>query len=158
MALSLVQSRRSDGVIRLRSDFARPVFSSEFATTYIIGSGLSKVQKILVWTFSEWQNPPLCPSDISPSAGERLVLLVCRSGMLEAELAQSTNHVQSNDSVAAFTIKFLTSEGGVGEPEERRRTGGGGFPVYWSPISFRLGRPSRAFGGLAILPVVITTV
>jgi len=56
--------------------------------------------------------------------------------MPQSELAQSTSYVQSYDSVVAMSFKLLTSEGGVGEPEERRRTGGGGFPVYWSPFEF----------------------
>gem|GEM_PF-3175881 len=74
-------------------------------------------------------------------------LLELHIGWLGVVLDIQASPVTSYDSVAVISIKLLSAEGGVGEPEERRRTGGGGFPVYWSPISFLLGRPSRAFGG-----------
>gem|GEM_PF-3237523 len=47
---------------------------------------------------------------------------------------------------------------GVGETEERSRTGGGGFPVFKRPFDIRLGRPAGACMRRTSLTVVFTTV
>ena len=40
-----------------------------------------------------------------------MVLLVCRSGMREVVLSESTSHVQSYESIVAINIKLLTHRG-----------------------------------------------